>query len=138
MACFITADCIGCMACLKTCPTKAIDGRRDVLHVINPDLCIECEACGRVCPKSAVKNYKNEIIARLKKADWIKPTIIVEKCVACENCVEVCPTGALTMLDEHLPLTQNRAVLSHEKNCVSCYWCFNNCQYEAIIMEVQK
>lgn len=130
--------CKGCTACVKVCPTNAIKGIRDHLHLIDPKLCIECEACGRVCPVSAVITEDGKVISRLKKAEWLKPTIILKNCVACENCVEVCPTNALSMKSEDLPLTENYAVLSDAKKCISCNWCLRNCQYDAIIMEVQK
>lgn len=137
MACLITNDCIGCTACAKICPTNAISGSRDQIHVINPELCIECEACGRVCPTEAVLTDKSVKIARVKKSLWLKPSIDIKNCVACENCVEVCPTQALSMFDENLPLTENHAVLSAPKKCISCNWCLRNCQYDAIKMEVQ-
>ena len=137
MACNITNDCIGCTACTKVCPTNAISGSRDLLHVINPDLCIECEACGRVCPTEAVLTDQGLKIKRVKKSEWLRPTIIIENCVACENCIEVCPTNALSIFDEYLPLTENHAVLSEPKKCISCHWCIRNCQYYAIKMEVQ-
>lgn len=136
MACFILPSCIGCEACKKFCPTRAITGLKNQLHSIDPQLCIECESCGRVCPKSAVQTEDGRIIARLRNALWLRPGIIIEKCVACENCVGVCPTGALEMKSEYLPLTENYAVLAHPKKCVSCNWCLHNCQYDAISMEV--
>ncbi len=138
MACFITVLCIGCMACKKACPTDAINGEKDQLHLIDSDLCIECESCGRVCPAAAVLTDEGLVIPRTKRIHWLKPTISITNCVACENCVGVCPTSALSMYDEHLPLTQNYAVLSEPKKCVSCNWCLHNCQYDAIKMEVQQ
>lgn len=137
MSCFITDSCIGCMACLKVCPVNAITGEQDKLHVIDPELCIECEACGRVCPKSSIITDDEKIIQRVRKANWLRPTIILKNCVACESCVEVCPTGALTMFFEQLALTENYSVLAYPAKCISCNWCFNNCQYDAIRMEVQ-
>lgn len=138
MACEIKESCIGCTACKKVCPTDAITGEQDQLHRIDPELCIECKSCGRVCPVSSVLTEEGEIIPRMRKADWLRPSIVIKNCVACENCVGVCPTGALSMYDENLPLTANHAVLSEPKKCISCNWCLHNCQYDAIIMEVQR
>ncbi|MFS8572071.1 MAG: 4Fe-4S binding protein, partial [Clostridia bacterium] len=42
MAHTITADCIGCTACVKVCPVDAITGVNKELHHINPALCIDC------------------------------------------------------------------------------------------------
>ena len=50
----IVENCIGCTACTKRCPTGAISGVRDSLHMIDPRLCIDCGACGVVCPPEAI------------------------------------------------------------------------------------
>lgn len=45
--------CIGCEACVGTCPVSAIsmvEGKAQV----DPDTCIECGACVAVCPVSAI------------------------------------------------------------------------------------
>jgi Pyruvate/2-oxoacid:ferredoxin oxidoreductase delta subunit len=46
--------CVGCVACSKACPTKAIRVRQDLM-VVNPVLCIDCGECLRVCPHDAVR-----------------------------------------------------------------------------------
>ena len=45
--------CVGCIACGKACPTRAIRVR-DSLAVVNAALCIDCGECIRACPHSAV------------------------------------------------------------------------------------
>jgi iron only hydrogenase large subunit-like protein len=45
--------CIGCVACMKTCPTKAIRIRGEKAR-INFEKCIDCGACLRVCPHGAI------------------------------------------------------------------------------------
>ncbi|MBO8153701.1 4Fe-4S binding protein [Thermovirga sp.] len=45
--------CVGCEACVGTCPVAAIsmvDGKAEV----DPDTCVECGACVAVCPVSAI------------------------------------------------------------------------------------
>ncbi|MGZ5514731.1 MAG: NADH-ubiquinone oxidoreductase-F iron-sulfur binding region domain-containing protein [Candidatus Aminicenantales bacterium] len=44
------AKCVGCLLCLKSCPTKAISGEPKKVHVIDQDACIKCGACINVCP----------------------------------------------------------------------------------------
>ena len=136
MAYSITDNCIGCGACVGICPTGAVSGEKKSVHQIDGSLCIECSACGRVCPKSAVLDSAGAGVSRLKKKQWLKPRIIVTKCFACENCVEACPASALTMSSEELSLAENYAVLSSPGSCVSCGWCVENCQFDAIVMEV--
>ncbi|UCG30563.1 MAG: 4Fe-4S dicluster domain-containing protein [candidate division WOR-3 bacterium] len=47
------AKCIGCVACMKVCPTKAIRVRQKKAH-ISYDRCIDCGGCLRVCPHDAI------------------------------------------------------------------------------------
>jgi formate hydrogenlyase subunit 6/NADH:ubiquinone oxidoreductase subunit I len=120
---------------MKLCPISAISGEKKERHLIHAALCIECGACGRICPVSGILDDKGMTVPKMKKADWPKPLINIELCSACENCVSVCPTHALAMVDEQLPLTQNRAVLAEPGKCVSCGWCKDNCLFDAIMME---
>jgi NADH:ubiquinone oxidoreductase subunit F (NADH-binding)/(2Fe-2S) ferredoxin/NAD-dependent dihydropyrimidine dehydrogenase PreA subunit len=50
----ITAACTGCHACYKPCPTQAISGEPNELHVIDPELCIQCGICKDVCTFDAI------------------------------------------------------------------------------------
>jgi len=43
--------CIGCLLCLKNCPTGAVEGELKKAHSIRQDLCVKCGACYDVCPK---------------------------------------------------------------------------------------
>jgi NADH:ubiquinone oxidoreductase subunit F (NADH-binding)/(2Fe-2S) ferredoxin/NAD-dependent dihydropyrimidine dehydrogenase PreA subunit len=46
--------CTGCMVCLRACPEKAITGKKNEIHTIDPELCIKCGACKSVCKFDAV------------------------------------------------------------------------------------
>jgi len=47
-------NCIGCGACAKICPTKAIEGeKKEVYHIIS-ELCIKCGSCREVCKNNAI------------------------------------------------------------------------------------
>jgi ferredoxin len=45
--------CVGCEACVGTCPVEAIlvDGGK---AKVNADTCIECGSCVSTCPVSAI------------------------------------------------------------------------------------
>jgi F420-non-reducing hydrogenase iron-sulfur subunit len=43
--------CQACMICLKRCPTGAVDGGKNRIHVIDQEKCIKCGACLAACPE---------------------------------------------------------------------------------------
>jgi NAD-dependent dihydropyrimidine dehydrogenase PreA subunit len=52
MAYKITDECIGCGACLDSCPTGAIT--EGTPYVIDEATCIDCGACVGECPTGAI------------------------------------------------------------------------------------
>jgi NADH-quinone oxidoreductase subunit F len=44
------AKCQACMTCLKKCPTEAIVGGKNQIHVIDQEKCTKCGTCFEVCP----------------------------------------------------------------------------------------
>lgn len=46
--------CIGCIHCVRECPTEAIRVRNGKA-VVDPERCVECGMCVKVCPRHAVK-----------------------------------------------------------------------------------
>ncbi|NLL36089.1 MAG: 4Fe-4S binding protein [Fretibacterium sp.] len=50
----VDADtCVGCEACVGTCPVEAIE-MNDGKATVNPDTCIECGSCVSACPTGAI------------------------------------------------------------------------------------
>jgi NADH:ubiquinone oxidoreductase subunit F (NADH-binding)/(2Fe-2S) ferredoxin/Pyruvate/2-oxoacid:ferredoxin oxidoreductase delta subunit len=50
--------CVGCLLCLKNCPSNAIAGERKKVHVIDQAACIKCGACLSVCPPKIQAVFK--------------------------------------------------------------------------------
>jgi len=42
--------CQACMICLRQCTAEAIEGGKNLIHVINQDKCTKCGTCRIVCP----------------------------------------------------------------------------------------
>jgi F420-non-reducing hydrogenase iron-sulfur subunit len=42
--------CQACMTCAKRCPSEAILGGKNLIHVIDQEKCIKCGTCFEVCP----------------------------------------------------------------------------------------
>jgi NADH:ubiquinone oxidoreductase subunit F (NADH-binding)/(2Fe-2S) ferredoxin/ferredoxin len=54
--------CKACMICFRQCPSQAIIGGKDLIHVIDQAKCTKCGTCFEVCPArfSAVKRISGE------------------------------------------------------------------------------
>ncbi len=42
--------CQACMICMRNCPVGAIDGGKDIVHVVIQERCTKCGTCLEVCP----------------------------------------------------------------------------------------
>ena len=50
-----TSKCRGCTACMKVCPSGAIEGEVRKPHYIDPSKCIKCGACMETCVFKAIQ-----------------------------------------------------------------------------------
>lgn len=134
MAYSIIETCIGCTACTKRCPTNAITGERNQLHVIDPTLCIDCGACGVVCPPEAILDDVGDVCVTLKKQEWPRAVVIEEKCIGsgCELCINICPFDALSL--QHTEHADDFFGVStvDDRKCTGCRLCEDVCGWDAI------
>ena len=89
-------DCTTCLTCTKRCPTSAISGQRDALHVIDPELCIDCGACGVVCPVECIHPPEGWDGNKEGNQLYINP----DDCIDCTACVAECPVEAIFSEDD--------------------------------------
>ncbi|MDZ7319718.1 MAG: 4Fe-4S binding protein, partial [candidate division KSB1 bacterium] len=50
---FIQEKCIGCVTCLRACPTRAIRVTQGKAR-LDDERCIDCGECFRLCPHEAI------------------------------------------------------------------------------------
>jgi NADH-quinone oxidoreductase subunit F len=50
----INENCVGCTACARKCPAKAISGEKKERHLIDQAKCIKCGACVATCKFNAI------------------------------------------------------------------------------------
>ena len=46
--------CIGCGACVGTCPVGALELDEEGKSVCNEEICVSCGACAAACPVEAI------------------------------------------------------------------------------------
>ncbi|MEG1060240.1 MAG: 4Fe-4S binding protein [Oscillospiraceae bacterium] len=132
----ITAECIGCTACAKSCPVYAIVGEAKVQHIINEKRCVDCGVCAELCPAGAILGPDGARVERAPRKNRKKPLIDEKLCSACQMCVQMCRFDCLEI---SRPKQRGDvavfAILGNEKKCVGCALCERICPIGAITMK---
>ncbi|MCL1941605.1 MAG: 4Fe-4S dicluster domain-containing protein, partial [Synergistaceae bacterium] len=130
--------CIGCHACIKRCPSKALKPagiKFGVNGALKPALDFsdgfcqyDCVACGHACPFGAIMpidvGEKHKIQTGV--ASYARELcVITTKSEHCGACAEHCPTGALEMIPEGE--NKNPIPTINPKLCVGCGACEHIC-----------
>ena len=63
--------CIGCTRCFKVCPTDAIMGAAQQIHVVFREACTACGKCVEVCPTESAT--LQPIPVSIQSWHWTKP-----------------------------------------------------------------
>lgn len=136
----IIDTCIGCTACTKRCPTGAITGVRQQIHVIDPDLCIDCGACGIVCPPEAILDDQGDICKTYPRKEWPKAVVIEDNCIGsgCELCINICPFEALSLERTDAATDFFGAAVVDPRKCTACRLCEDACGWNAIYIDAPR
>jgi NADH-quinone oxidoreductase subunit F len=68
LAFYVEPDkCQACLICARNCPVNAINGGKNLIHVIDQSKCIKCGTCLEVCPPrfGAIKKISGEPVPAL-------------------------------------------------------------------------
>jgi len=139
MAHRITDACNGCSACSKLCPVEAIEGNKNIHHVVDHDLCIECGVCGRICPEGAVTDSFGIVCMMVRKSEWERPRFDKGRCMSCRICIDACPIHCLALFKAEDTVDHaGYPILANEKACIGCRFCATECPVEAVTMIVSQ
>ena len=134
----IIDTCIGCTACTKRCPTQAISGERNGIHIIDPELCIDCGACGVVCPVECILDENGDVCKEFPRREWPKAIVIEDNCIGsgCELCINICPFDALELDTSGEQVGDFFGVAKViERRCTGCRLCEDACGWSAIYID---
>ncbi len=133
----IIDTCIGCTACTKRCPTNAITGSRNEIHVIDPDLCIDCGACGVVCPPESIIDEIGDVCKTFPRKEWPVAIVVEDNCIGsgCELCINICPFDALSLEQTERAGDFFGVSVVNAKKCTGCRLCEDACGWDAIYID---
>ena len=68
-------DCIGCTKCISVCPSHAIIGAKNHIHVIIEKWCTLCGVCITTCPTDCISIEKKKYIGTESSINFAKKNI---------------------------------------------------------------
>jgi len=131
--------CIGCGACVDSCPVKAIWIESPApIHI--EKTCVFCGKCVENCPVSSIELTEEFFETQGDNILFIRRNIIEMRdgkfnidrdlCQACGVCTNQCPVNTLTL--------ENDEIFVNQDICISCRECEALCPVNAIKITLNK
>lgn len=123
-----STKCIGCAACMHSCPAGAIEidniGADRIVKFTHKD-CICCATCEEVCPSEAIElTYKDKLWFADKEAAISEATVELKQCLLCglpfTSSRQI--DWAIKKIEEKLPISQEAhdQLLQNSSICTDC------------------
>jgi len=123
-----SSKCIGCAACVNTCPSDAIEiddtGAERIIKFTHKD-CIYCATCEEICPAEAVAlSYKDKPWFEDKETAASEAAVDLKKCLLCG--LSFTASGqvdwAMKKIEEKLRISEEMRdqLLRHGSICPEC------------------
>lgn len=124
--------CIGCQACVPTCPVSIIRPRkgRPVLDYRYGYCQYNCQSCSDSCPAGAITHVDPEEkhVTRIARVSLdIEHCVVLTQGHHCGACAEVCPTHAVSMVHSGSDLSAPTFPDFDPDYCIGCGGCYHVC-----------
>ncbi|MBI5680728.1 MAG: 4Fe-4S binding protein [Methanobacterium sp.] len=135
----IEDNCIGCTACMNTCPVNCIE-----LEMPSPvhigEECVYCGKCVEECQFEAISLKEEYFDSRngrifyirksLKESRTGEVAIDSKTCQLCGVCINKCPVDAMVLEDNKITVDKDK--------CIACNECELICPVKAVKLEIKQ
>ena len=119
--------CLGYGSCSRVCPVGAIEITGRNIAIVHPDLCIGCSACVKTCPRALIRmvpaSRAIHVMCRSKDKGPVVKKACKVGCIGCTVCTKLADgainmEGALAVVDYTKELTNEAVVEKCPGKCI--------------------